>query len=189
MKEDINSNEFILKLKQADQAAWKIFVEQYQDKLYQTAYSFTRSSDLAADLVQEIFLVVFQKIYSFRQQSHIGTWLYRIATNVAINYVRKNSRHFVEKSEFNLEKLTEQFKSPSADFIQEQKEKQKQIYQALIKLPPRQMKVFVLHKINGMSYREIAEILNISVSSVESLIHRARKNLQKKLYAVYTKKF
>lgn len=189
MKEDINSNEFISKLKQADQTAWKIFVEQYQGKLYQTAYSFTRSSDLAADLVQEIFLVVFQKIHSFRQQSHIGTWLYRIATNVAINYVKKNSRHFAERTEFNIEELKEQFKSPSGDLIREQKEMQKLIYQALIKLPPRQMKVFVLHKFNGMSYREIAEILDISVSSVESLMHRARKNLQKKLYAFYAKKF
>lgn len=187
MSDELNSQDFIRRLKLSDQQAWRTFVQHYQRKIYQTAYSFTQSRDAAEDLVQEIFLTVFNKISTFQHQSHIGTWLYRIAVNTSINYVKKHQRYIHESMDEQNDEIFSELSTIAADEVAEQKELQKYLNKAISSLPPRQMKVFVLHKIHGLSYKEIAEILNLSISSVESLMHRARTNLQMKLHKIYKK--
>jgi RNA polymerase sigma factor (sigma-70 family) len=176
------------RIRTGDKQAFRELVDTYQDKVYNTVYSFVRNSDDSLDLCQDVFVEVFRSFVSFRGDCGLSTWIYRIAVNKAINYARKKkSSSFLFSSGSSSAKNTAENNSNLADSsshpseILENKELGDQLQKALATLPDNQRIAFLLHKTEDLPYAEIAEIMKISLSSVESLIHRARKNLQKKL--------
>ena len=156
-------------------------VSKYKQKVFQTCMGFVHNTDDAADLTQDVFIKVFEKLNSFKGTSAFSTWLYRITLNMAINYTRKKRI----TSMFNFDQKTDElYKKQSSNKTDDriiQHENKMHVKKMLDKLPLTQRKAFVLSHYREMSNNELADVLNISAKAAESLLFRARKNLQKEL--------
>lgn len=161
---------------------FKDIVDNYKLMVVNTCYGFVHNINDADDLAQDVFIEVWNKIDFFRGDSKISTWIYRIAVNKSLNYLRQNKKNAVLCA---LESIKESlFNTSSYTYIEEKEEKNvkiKLIHKAINRLPERQKSAFVLFHYEGLDYREIAEITNTTLSSVESLLFRARTNLKKYL--------
>jgi len=169
--------------------AFKALVEDYQQRVYNTCLGFVKNPEDADDLTQEVFIEVFRSILKFRMESKLSTWIYRIAVTKSLESLRarkRKKRFAVLRSLFNTDNSVVEipdFNHPG--IIAENKERSKIIFQALDKLPESQQTAYTLHKLEGLGYEEIANIMKKSVSSIESLMHRAKSNLQNYLYDYY----
>lgn len=186
MKESFQSDEeLIQKVAQKDRQAFKELVTRYQKLVFNVCLRFTGEKETAEDLAQEVFFQLYIKAKNFRSRSKFSTWLYRIAVNHSLNYNRKKKAS-PECNPFGSFKDTGSSKSEntsappydSPEKSLEKKEEQAFIRQALFSLPEKQRTAFILHYWEGCSYKEIAEILETSLSSIESRIHRAKKSLR-----------
>jgi RNA polymerase sigma-70 factor (ECF subfamily) len=186
--------EIIQKLQEGDEKAFRQLVEKYQQLVVNTCFGLLHNTEDAEDIAQDVFIEVFRSIHKFRADSKISTWLYRIAVNRSLNFIRDNKRRkwFWSVDETNAPDTKEAYKisgetgSPDSDL--ENSQRTELLHAAIDSLPKNQRVAFTLNKYEDLSYKEISEVMQISLSSVESLIHRAKKNLQKKLYACYKKK-
>ena len=149
-----------------------------------------QNAEDSEDVTQEVFVQVFESVHQFKGDSKFSTWLYRIAVTKSLDHLRKKKR----KKRFgflqslfgpNEEEIkhTPDFQHPGVSM--ENKEHAAALFNAISKLPDNQKAAFTLHKLEGLSYQEIAEALDTSVSSVESLMHRAKGNLRKLLTDYY----
>ena len=178
-------------LKQGDEAAFKQLIELYKDRVYNTCLGFLGNVEDGEDITQEVFIEAFHSINNFRGDAKLTTWLYRIASTKSLEHIRKQKR----KKSWSLIQGTftindEDVGNKKAAFEHpgiklENKERAAVLYKAIDKLPDHQRTAFTLHKIEDLSYKEIAEIMNVSLSSIESLMFRAKKNLQKYLTNYY----
>jgi RNA polymerase sigma-70 factor (ECF subfamily) len=189
----LNNPELIVKLQQGNQSAFKQLVEEYEDMVYNTALGIVQDPDDADDITQEVFVQVYQSISSFKGESKLSTWLYRITMNRALDHVKKLNRKrrfgFVQSLFGNGETEEAQpaeFNHPGV--LMEKKEKAGELFKALEKLPGNQRVAFTLHKLEGQSYQEIAGIMNTTLYAVESLMGRAKANLKKILKTYYEEK-
>ena len=186
----------IEQLKLKNTAVFSNLIDSYQQKVFGTCLSFVPNKEDAEDLVQEVFLEVFNSISKFKGNSTLSTWIYRITTNKCLEFIRKQKTKkrtgFLKplfSQDFSIDKTNyfTEFNHPG--FLLEAKELNETLFKAINKLPESQTLIFTLHKIDGKSYQEIAEITDRSVSSVESVMFRAKKNLQKLLYNYYKNEF
>jgi len=185
-------NEWILieQLKQGDQGAFRKIVEAWQDLVYNTAIGIVQNAEDAEDVAQEVFVQVFESIQHFKGESKLSTWLYRITISKAMDHIRRKNRKkrfaFV-KNLFNDRNEAvvhpPDFNHPGV--ILDNREKSVTLMRAVSQLPENQRIAFTLHKIEGLSYLEISDVMETTVSSVESLMHRAKSNLKKNLENFY----
>ena len=192
----MNEKELVQALKKSDEFAFRELVNKYELNVYNTCIGMLGSEDNAKDISQDVFIEVFRSIQKFRGDSKLSTWLYRLAVNKSLNHIRDNKKHRIAKSiqrfftKDEIESLDLQdFSSRNAEEAIEQNEHSKALREALNKLPENQKTAFVLKNYDDQSYKQIAEIMELSHSSVESLIHRARTNLQKHLEGYYWEHF
>ena len=169
------------------------FEEVYSDcspKILNLAFRFTSNEENARDLTQEIFIKVFQNLKNFKGESSAFTWVYRIAVNHILNFLKKEKRRkYIQLIDQNVkEAFIEETGSrsminanPSPAQLLEDEERTRIVKSFIDELAPKYRVPFTLLKYEGMSYKEIAESLEISLSAVETRIHRARKQLIKKL--------
>jgi RNA polymerase sigma-70 factor, ECF subfamily len=183
------------KLKQGNEAAFKEMVENYRQMVVNTCFGLLHNIDDAEDVAQDVFIEVFRSVEKFRGDSKISTWLYRIAVNRSLNFIRDNKKRkwfqSIDDAVESKKEVLSQFVSNYSDnpeFDLENSQRTLLLHEAIDSLPENQRVAFTLNKYEDLAYKEIADIMNLSVSSVESLIHRAKKNLQKKLYTCYQKK-
>lgn len=179
--------ELIAGIKERQRPAFQILVDRYRDQVIKTAFYFLGDMADAEDLSQEIFIEIIQSIHDFRQTSTLKTWIYRITVNKALNMVKQRKRRgifFQIGSLFHGDNPlnTQDFAEPviQTDAVEKQ-ETRTMIQKAIDKLPENQRIAFVLSRFDNQPYKEIAGIMNISLPAVESLIFRARQNLQKQL--------
>lgn len=168
-------------------------VKHNQEKVRNICFRYANNVDDADDIAQEVFIQVFESLSHFRKDAELSTWIYRIAVNKSLDFIRSKNR----KKRFG--QLTSLFKSgedggmieiPSfktPEIELEDKERKKLLDWAINKLPENQKTVIVLSKYEGFSNAEIAKIMDLSLSAVEALMHRAKKNLQKELYNYFEK--
>ena len=180
----------VRELKNRDEGAFREMVEHYQEKVYNTCISFVRNADDADDLTQDTFIEIYNSIHKFRADARLSTWIYRIAVNKSLEFLRKMKRKkrsgflvWITGSDSQPEFQIPDFNHPGIQA--EKKEQAKILFAAIEKLPENQKIAFMLHKTEDLSYEEIAEVMNKSLSSVESLMHRAKNNLKKILAAYY----
>ena len=186
----MNQPELIVQLQQGDESAFTKLVDEWQDMVYNTAVSIVQNAADADDITQEVFIQVYKSISSFKGDSKFSTWLYRITLGKALDHEKKKKRQkrfgFV-KSLFgggeDEQVHAVEFNHPGVQL--EKKEKANELFNALKLIPDNQRIAFTLHKLEGQSYREIAEIMNTSLYAVESLIGRAKTNLKKELNKYY----
>ena len=179
-------------LKKQDPAAFRVLVEKYQTLVMKTCFHIARTQEDAEDIAQDVFIEVYQSIGQFRLESRLSTWLYRIAVNKSLNYIRKNKWKSLISSIDNFlgneKEKRKDIEDPSGDSTPESieyKERSSILQTAIDSLPKNQRIAFIMSKYDELPYQEISEIMNLSLSSVESLIHRAKLNLQKRLIQYY----
>ena len=165
---------------------------EYGDRILNVLFRFTSREQVARDLLQDVFLKVYENIDSFEQRSQVYTWIYRIAVNHALNYLKRERRNvWVDLMDESLGDLLrhESVELPGfggsgasrPDVEVENQEMAELTRESVDSLPPKYRIPFVLFKDEHMSYADIAKVLDISLSAVESRMHRARKMLIKKL--------
>lgn len=175
------------------QIDFKSLVESHQEKVRNTCFRFLKNREDADDVAQEVFIQVYESLGHFRDDSELSTWIYRIAVNKSLDFIRKKKRkkRFAQlTSLFGFSEEKEEIVLPADGNPQEDMEKKerKQILDsALDQLPENQQTVITLSKYEGFSNKEIATIMELSLSAVEALMHRAKKNLHKLLYDYYEK--
>ncbi len=170
-----------------DNTAYRGLVEKYQGRVYSMVYGMIRNREDARDIAQDAFIKAFRNLSSFRLESSFYTWLYRIAMNLAIDHTRKRKRR--EASGFD-ESIASRDETGSVAEIHhgdsprrqlERKQLFAQIMEAMDKLPGDQKQVILLRELEGLSYKEIAEVMDVPEGTVMSRLFYARKKLQKLL--------
>ena len=173
--------------------SFKELVEEHQFKVINTCFRFVNNKEDAEDIAQEVFLEIHQSISKFRGDAKLSTWIYRIAVTKSLNFLRMKKRkkrmgHL--KRIFGFEEEMDKLPSTNIDNPErslEKKERLEILQKALDSIAENQRTAIILSKYDGYSYQEIAELMDTTISSVESLIHRAKKNLEKKLYNYFKK--
>ena len=182
-------------IQQGDRKSFQILVETYQRMVVNTCLGIVHNKADAEDLAQDVFLEIFRTAENFRGDAKISTWLYRIATNRSLNFVRNNKRkRFFQSIEETFSggrnrssEISENCGDQPDQNIADQ-QRADLLHRAIDRLPEKQRIAFTLNKYEELPYQQIAEIMEISLASVESLIHRAKKNLQEQLLDCYKKK-
>jgi len=191
----LDEHELIKQLRAQNEAALGAFMAQYETRVFGLALRLTGNRQDAEEVLQDVFLTVFQKIDSFRGDSKLSSWLYRIATNAALMKLRKRPRIQQIPLEEELgPAMTEEgmIAEPVVDWSRlpddelERKELTRRIEAAITQLPPDYRSVFVLRDVEGLSTEEACEILSLSEAALKSRLHRGRLFLRKQLadYAV-----
>ena len=183
----MSETELVERLRHKDPAACKLLVDRYADQVFNTALGLLQHHSDAEDLTQEVFAYAFQFVGAFRMESKLSTWLYRITWSKSLDFLKAKKRQ--KRSGF-LKSLFEpegaklavdqaHFQHPGV--LMENQERAKALFLAIEKLPEKQKTAFVLHKLEDLSYAEIAEVMELSLASVESLLFRAKQNLRQYL--------
>jgi RNA polymerase sigma-70 factor, ECF subfamily len=189
MSENLDPDaQLMLRVKQGDMAAFEELVDKYKQPVINLLYRTLPDLTEAEDLAQNVFLQVFKSAHRYRVTAKFSTWLYTIARNLCLNEIRRRSRHPAESMEATHPEYEDQ---PSRQFedtknfgppdLLLQDELQQKIEEALRDLPENQRTAILLYREEEMSYEEISEVLDCSLSATKSLIHRARETLKQKL--------
>ena len=176
--------ELVQKCQAGDMSAFEELVSRYQQKVFMVILGLLRNREDALEVAQETFFRAYRKIKSFQGGSSFYTWLYRIAVNIAIDAQRRQRRNpldFRESMDGVMEERNEFAKDPFADV--HNKELRVKLVQSINDLTPEHRAVIVLRTLEGLSYKDIGELLGCSEGTVMSRLHYARKKLQEKLRA------
>lgn len=202
----MDSGDLINMIKKGDSSAGELLVEEFQIKVYNICLSLLHNVQDAEDVTQDVFIEIIKGLPKYRAEAEPGTWIYRIAVNKSLNYLRDNKKRKWWKQIDDLLTLssgrdgdkagslgdadTYSSKEPFLyEEVMERKEQSAVLKKAIDSLPESQRVAFTLHKIDDLPYKQIAEVMDISHSAVESLIHRARLGLRKKLSSYYKSRF
>jgi RNA polymerase sigma-70 factor (ECF subfamily) len=169
-----------------NQASFQLLVERYQGRIFAMTRHYTRNAVEIEDLVQDTFLKAYSRLDSFQHQSSFYTWLYRIATNTVLDHMKRCGRSPVQSVED-----TDVIEPPSStrtvgpDAAMEQSEIAKITHAVLEEIPDIFRTVLVMREFDDLSYQEIADVLGISIGTVESRLFRARARFKEKLLQMH----
>lgn len=172
---------------QGSEEALEQLYNQYCDKVYNTLISYTKNAEDADELLQDVFVTIYNTASGFQFNSSVSTWIYRIAVNKALDFLRKkNSQKRSGVFTSLYVKDSAEVKYESTDFVHpgvtlENQENAKLLFQAIEKLPDNQKTAYLLTQVEGLPQKEVAEIMDQSRKAVESLVQRAKANLKKEL--------
>lgn len=164
--------------------AFDQLVGKYRESIFSIIYNLTGNREDASDLTQEAFIKAFRAIGRFRGRSAFFTWLYRIALNTTMSFLKKQGRrrfinyetvHESAASDEIIEKLTAKSRTEKGILVRELQER---LNESLLKLSPKHRTVVILHEIEGLEHAAIAEITKTSVGTVRSRLHYAKQQLQ-----------
>ena len=172
---DISDN-IIIEASEGNIESFESIYNAYSVFVYNVAFRVVHNVDEAQEVTQEVFLIVYRKLKSFKFKSSFKTWIYRITVNLAINYAKKRPKEQSRTFEYDDNKeFNKSIDSVSGKIEREQQEKV--IATLLAALNPNQRACIVLRSLEGLSYQEIAESLNININTVRSRLKRAREIL------------
>jgi RNA polymerase sigma-70 factor (ECF subfamily) len=178
----------MLRVAAGDESSFNYLVEKFHRPIIHFLFRMVRNQAIAEELAQEVFLRVYRSRESYRAEARFTTWLYRIATNLAVNYAR-DSRHERAAQSLYLDAPDEETGStpdvaddePSVEQRMLREERMAAIRTHVMALPERQRMAVLMHKYQGMDYRQIGEVLNLSESATKSLLFRAYQTLRDRL--------
>jgi len=185
-KAKLSDHALLSYIKSGDREAFSILVKRYEKKILNILYLQLGNIPDLEDLVQEVFIKAFKNINSFRGESKFSTWLYRIAINIAYDYRRKNKEVYSLDNSINedddntFESIIAGDTKDPLDIVEKEDVKSK-VRRLMMELPNEYQEVLILREYEGLSYEEIAKILNCPVGTVESRLFRARKELKERL--------
>jgi RNA polymerase sigma-70 factor (ECF subfamily) len=187
-KEFWNESRLVALLKKREEEAFRVLMQQYQDRVYAIAYGITLDREESLDIVQEVFIRVYERIETFRGESRLSTWLQRITVNLCLNWKRRWKRRFrwhhqpIESEEIG-QGAEDESRDQRPDILYEKKELVKIFWDSLREIPETARAVFVLREVEGLSYDEIAQALKIRKGTVSSRLFYVRKKLKASLGA------
>lgn len=187
---------FIRLLKERDERAFEHFIRKYQNMVFSLALRFLGNYQDAEDVTQEIFITVFKQIESFRGESAMSTWLYRITMNHCKNRVKYLARRRVYKERDTSERVQLQNRSSGfmaampdePDQVLEAKETENRIMEVLADLEEDHKTILLLRELENLSYAEIADIMQLEEGTVKSKLHRARSAFYARFRAIKSEK-
>ncbi len=179
-----DEKKWLQQITEGDQNALNLLFNHYSSKVYNTTISYTKNAEDAEELVQDIFVTIFETAHKFRFDSSVSTWIYRITINKSLDFLRKKN------SKKRLGIFTSIYKKDSSEIIiepvdfvhpgvkMENIEDAKLLFRVIDQLSENQKTAFILAQIEELSQKETAEIMDITRKSVESLVQRAKANLR-----------
>lgn len=169
--------ELLRKARQGDEAAFRALVDRYADRLYRTAWSLLGNSADAEDVVQETFAGAFRGLAGFGERAAVRTWLLRILVRQAARVRQRRKR---ERTVSIAEDIAEQDPSLTSPSPSDSIDRETDVLAMLAVLSPEHREVLVLREFEGLSYDEIAQTLGVPQGTVESRLHRARRELRER---------
>jgi RNA polymerase sigma factor (sigma-70 family) len=174
-----------------DETALEELYKHFHVKVFNTVISYLQDKDDAEEITQDVFIEIFKSAIKFKKQSTAGTWIYRIAVNKSLDFIRYKQRkkRFVEVKRLFLNSENEpaldvpDFVHPGV--LMENKENAATLFKVIDKLPPNQKTAFILSFVEELPRQEVANVMKITLKSVESLLFRAKANLRNKLSGYY----
>jgi RNA polymerase sigma-70 factor (ECF subfamily) len=184
----LDDAQVMLRVRDGDDDAFNYLVERYRRAMIGFMYRMVHNAAIAEELSQEVFLRVYRSRGSYTADAKFTTWLYRIATNLAVNHARDN-RHERPEEKSSLDEVNEETglamdvadPKPGAEQEILRRERLRAIRQQVAALPERQRMAVMMHKFQELDYRQIAEVLHLSESATKSLLFRAYEKLRESL--------
>lgn len=176
------NNNIIQEIAKGNQKAFETLYNNFSSKVYNTALSYTKNVEDAEEITQEVFVKIYRSAASFKGDSSLNTWVYRIAVNTSLNFLKKKNRFTFFKKSYN-ETQSIDFAHPGT--LLEQKEHAAFLFKAMDCLPESQKTAFILSYIECLPRQEVADTMQISLKAIESLLQRAKKNLRVELEKMY----
>jgi RNA polymerase sigma-70 factor, ECF subfamily len=178
----------MLELRAGNMAGFDYLIQKYRKPIVHFMYRMVHNQAVAEELAQEVFLRVYRSRDTYRAEARFSTWLYRIATNLGVNYAR-DTRHERTASTVYLDEVDGETgttpdvadATPGAEASMLRRERLEAIRQHVLALPERQRMAVLMHKYEGMDYRQIGDVLKLSESATKSLLFRAYQTLREKL--------
>jgi len=194
----MNEREIIEQLKQGDHRALKEIIDIHQNYVYTIALQMVKKKEAAEEIVQDVFVKVYQKVNTYEYKSKFSTWLYTIVYRTTLNYLQK--KHFLisasdfagsenesaDNASINITAGFETIHNDSDSISEPEYERQLIIYSAIDKLEMKQGVIIALFYLKEFSVREIAEIMELSVNTIKTHLFRGRENLKKMLLKEYS---
>ncbi|MGC9198247.1 MAG: RNA polymerase sigma factor [Acidobacteriaceae bacterium] len=184
----LDDADVMLELKAGNMDAFDVLLAKYRKPMVHFMFRMVHNHAVAEELAQEVFLRVYRSRETYRAEARFSTWLYRIATNLGVNYAR-DTRYERTAATVYLDEVDAETgitpdvadNAPSAEADLLRKERMQAIRQHVMALPERQRTAVLMHKYQGMDYQQIGEVLNLSESATKSLLFRAYQTLREKL--------
>lgn len=180
----LNDTQLIEALLQGERQAVQQFIDTYKSRVYNTVLGLVQSAEDAEELAQDVFLKALNTLSSFEGKAQISTWLYRIAINTSLDHIKKKQRKkrfaflvTINNDDNSAVPQLPHFVHP--EWQLENKELGQSLFKAINQLAEKQKTALILNKVEGLSYEQTAQVMDTTVSSVESLLFRARQNLKK----------
>jgi RNA polymerase sigma-70 factor (ECF subfamily) len=175
---------------EGNQLSFQLLIERYQERIFGLVRHYTRSAVEVEDIVQDTFIKAFRKLSTFQHQSSFSTWLYRIAVNTSLDFLKRAGRNPVQAVE-DPETLSPSIESGQTQVIlppdsrMEREEVARVTHETLEELPEIFRTVLVLREFEDLSYQEMADLLGLSIGTVESRLFRARARFKEALARLY----
>jgi RNA polymerase sigma-70 factor (ECF subfamily) len=176
MNENLSDKEILKRFKEDNSDyAFQLLVQKYQERLYAVIRKILISHEDTNDILQETFIKIYQNLNKFRSDSQLFSWMYRIAMNEALSFLRKQKRQYVFSPLSYEDRLIDNLRS---DEYFDGDEVQRKLQEAILKLPQKQRLVFNMKYYDDLKYKEISEILKTSVGALKASYHHAVKKIE-----------
>jgi len=190
MSEEKTDTQLIDEFKAGDQDSFELLINRYAEKAYNLASRLTRNQEDAEEVLQDVFVTVYRKIHGFEGKSSFSSWLYRVTVNAGLMKIRKRKQDRSVPMEDVLPQIENSLVMRSkehqdADNVTYRRELLRALEEAVKTLPEDYRPVFILRDIDGLTSREVSQILDLSIPAVKSRLHRSRLMLRKKLSQYY----
>ena len=177
-----NHHQILSSIANGDANAFRQLYDLFCDKVYNTAISYMHSEEDAEEVTQDVFTNIYRNASQFKGEASVSTWIYRITVNTALNAIKKKKR-FTFLSFNPADNDSPDFDHPG--ILLENKENAKALFKGINALPPNQKTAFILSFVEDLHRQEVADIMEISLKAVESLLQRGKKNLKNILEKSY----
>jgi RNA polymerase sigma-70 factor (ECF subfamily) len=185
---DMEDSTIMLELSAGNMAGFDYLIQKYRKPIINFMYRMVHNQAVAEELAQEVFLRVYRSRETYRAEARFSTWLYRIATNLGVNHAR-DTRHERAASTIYLDEPDSETgttpdvadTTPGAEAAMLRRERLNAIRNHVLALPERQRTAVLMHKYEGMDYKQIGDVLKLSESATKSLLFRAYQTLREKL--------
>lgn len=185
---ELSDAELMLRVRDGDDGCYNFLIEKYRRPIINFMFRMVRNQAIAEELAQEVFLRVYRSRQTYRAEAKFSTWLYRIATNLGVNHARDTKQERSAQTVYLDEPDPETGSTPDVadmtpsieqDMVRD--ERMSAIRQHVMALPERQRTAVLMHKYQGMDYKDIGDVLKLSESATKSLLFRAYQTLRERL--------
>lgn len=175
-------HEIIKSIADGERTAFQELYQFFGEKVYNTAISFVQNKQDAEEITQDVFTIIFRKANTFKGDAQVSTWIYRISVNTSLNFIKRKKRFsFLQFGDIENDKPD--FDHPGV--LLEKKENAKALFKVIDTLSEHQRTAFILSFVENLPRQDVANIMEISLKAVESLLQRAKKNLRVRLVELY----